>query len=143
NLRFVEADFENLSFGGMFDAVLFIDSLHQAVDEQEAIANAYRALKVGGICLASEPGRGHAGQTASIVVGRNCRIAKKDLPIRKVCSLSRRAGFRDFRIYPDAATWVSQLYGSGKRTKAYTLFSALLAWLSYRRLDNGICVMVK
>jgi SAM-dependent methyltransferase len=143
NLRFVTADYENLSFGGMFDVVLFYDSLHHAVDEREAIAAAYRALKTGGICLSSEPGPGHAGQPASVAAGPNYGIMKKDLPVRRVFSLGRRAGFRDFRAYPDAAAWVSRLHGSGKRAKPFIFFHALLALLSYCRLDNGICVLVK
>jgi len=143
NLRFMVADYENLSFGGMFDAVLFCDSLHHAVDEREVIAAAYRALKAGGICLTSEPGRGHVAEPASLAGGRNSAAVEKDMPIRKIFALGRHAGFRDFRAYPDAAAWVSQLYGTGKRPKPFILFRALRALLSYCRHDNGICVMVK
>jgi SAM-dependent methyltransferase len=143
NLRFLVADYENLSFGGMFDVALFYDSLQEAVDERQAIAGAHRALKTGGICLTSEPGRGHAGQRTPLAAARNGRAAEKNMPIRKVFSLGRHAGFRDFRAYPDAATSVSQLYGTGKGPKALILFRALLAMLSYCRVDSGICVMVK
>jgi SAM-dependent methyltransferase len=143
NLRFLVADYENLSFGGIFDVALFYDSLHHAVDERQAIVSAYRALRTGGICLTSEPGRGHAGRPPSLAAGPNCHLMEKDMPIRKVLSLGRHAGFRDFRAYPDAAAWVSRLYGSGKRPKPLILFPALLALLSYCRSDNGVCLMVK
>jgi SAM-dependent methyltransferase len=143
NLRFVVADYENLSFGGMFDIALFYDSLHHAVDEQQAIVGAYRALKAGGICLTLAPGRCQAEQPVSAAAGRSYGFMKKDLPIRRVFSLGRHAGFRDFRAYPDAAAWISRLYGSGKKAKSFVLFPALRALLSYCRLDNGICVMVK
>jgi SAM-dependent methyltransferase len=143
NLRFVVADYENLSFGGMFDVALFYGSLHQAVDARQAIAGAYRALKTGGICLTLEAGRGHVGQATSLAGDRNFGVAEKDMPIRKVFALGRHAGFRDFRAYPDAAALVSRLYGTGKRPKPFFLFRALLALLSYYRTDNGVCVMVK
>jgi SAM-dependent methyltransferase len=143
NLRFLVADYENLSFGGMFDVALFYDSLHHAVDERQAIAGAYRALKTGGICLTLEPGRGHVGQPTSFTASRNSGAAEKDMPIRKVFSLGREAGFRDFRAYPDAAAWVSRLHGTGRKPKLLILFRALLALLSFCRIDNGVCVMVK
>jgi SAM-dependent methyltransferase len=143
NLRFAVADYENLSFGGMFDVALFYDSLHHAVDEREAITAAYRALKSGGICIALEPGRGHAAQAGAFAACRNYGVTEKDMPIGKVFSLGRKAGFRDFRAYPDAAAWVSKFYGYGKGPKCFILFGALLALLSYYRRDNGISVMVK
>src|SRR5262249_46788548 len=143
NLRFVVADYENMSFGGMFDVALFYDSVHHAVDERQAIAGAYRALKTGGLCLTSDPGRGHAGPRIALARGRKQGVTEKLLPIRRIFSLGRHAGFRDFRAYPDAAAWISRLYGCGKRPKPFILFRAFLELLSYWRTDSGICVMVK
>src|SRR6266480_385823 len=60
NLQFLTADYEGLDLSESFDAVIFFDSLHHAVDERAALACAFRALKRGGMCVASEPGYRHS-----------------------------------------------------------------------------------
>ena len=47
------------------------------------------------------------------------------------------------RILPTAQPGNGASVNSGKKAKSFVLFPALRALLSYCRLDNGICVMVK
>src|SRR5947209_446007 len=51
---FEVGDCEHLRYEEEFDVVLFFDALHHSVDEQAALHCAYRALKPGGIFVASE-----------------------------------------------------------------------------------------
>src|SRR5262249_55013037 len=60
NVRFVVGDYEAVPFAGEFDAALFYDALHHAEDEDAAVRMVHRALRPGGVCVASEPGHGHA-----------------------------------------------------------------------------------
>src|SRR5260370_42285195 len=71
SLRFVVSDYEELSFADEFDAAVFFDALHHAVDEALAIRKAFQALRPGGRCVTSEPGEGHhAAATSRAAVER-------------------------------------------------------------------------
>ena len=95
---FMVADSEALSFNAEFDAVVFFDSLHHAIDESEALKSAYRALKPVGVCIALEPGRGH--QRKSRAIDANFDVTDKDMPPSYVCRVGRRAGFNRCRVVP-------------------------------------------
>jgi SAM-dependent methyltransferase len=95
---FFVMDSEELDFDEEFDVVLFFDSLHHAVDEQKAMDSAYRALKPGGVCLASETGVGHAAASRHIVAQYG--VTEKDMPPWRILELGRKAGFRRRRVYP-------------------------------------------
>jgi SAM-dependent methyltransferase len=100
NLRFAVYDYEELPYEGEFDAVVFYDALHHAVDEALAVAQAYRALVPGGRCLTSEPGEGHADNPLTRAAVHRFGVTEKDMPPGRVVELGRRAGFRTFRAYP-------------------------------------------
>ena len=52
NVDFVVSDYEAMTFDHEFDAAVFYDSLHHAVDERLALAKVYQALKPGGkVCI--------------------------------------------------------------------------------------------
>jgi SAM-dependent methyltransferase len=106
-LRFLVCDYEELRFQSEFDGAVFYDSLHHAVDEAVAIRQAFAALKPGGACVASEPGRGHqdAPETAEVV--RKFNVTEKDMPPDKVIALGRAAGFRSFQVFPHAFEVIS------------------------------------
>jgi SAM-dependent methyltransferase len=106
---FLVADAEALPFEAEFDIVLFFESLHHSVDEQAAIACAYRALKPGGRCIASETGPGHARKSREVV--RQFGVTDKDMPPRLIRRLGRRAGFRRTVIYPRADEIGRYLFG--------------------------------
>lgn len=102
NLVFVSRDYEALGFKDEFDCAVFFDSLHHADDEELALRRVHDALKPGGICIASEPGRGHhASETTRKAVERH-GVNEKDMPPEHVVALARQAGFRKFRVFPHA-----------------------------------------
>jgi SAM-dependent methyltransferase len=102
DLQFLTADYEELNATGTFDAVVFFDALHHAVDETAALACAYRALKVGGLCIASEPGGRHGGSAVAVEAASRFNVTEKSMPPGKIVGLGRRLGFRDFQVYPHA-----------------------------------------
>ncbi len=101
-LHFLVCDYEELPFEDDFDAVVFYDSLHHAVDEATAVRGAYRALKSGGVCLASEPGAGHEHSPEARAAVARYHVTEKAMPPRHVIELGRAAGFRRWRVYPHA-----------------------------------------
>lgn len=155
NLAFRVADFEEAADEGRFDAVLFFDALHHAEDEGKALSVAYRALKPGGICIAVEPGRGHAGNPVSREMAERFGVTEKDMPPRRIVRAGKKAGFRSFRTLPHARHVIKLTHGTGLRTawrarrfrrllglgavRAVGL-AFLLAW--HKRSD-GTVVMVK
>jgi SAM-dependent methyltransferase len=97
---FIVADSERLPFDSEFDIVIFFDSLHHSVDEREALRSAYRALKPGGICIASEPGLGHESRSRSAI--ERYDVTEKDMPPSYVIRLGREVGFANGKAYPRA-----------------------------------------
>lgn len=95
---FSVADSELLPFNEEFDAVVFFDSLHHAIDETAVLKGAFRALRRGGVCIALEPGRGHARKSRA--VDAEFDVTDRDMPPSHVCRVARRAGFVHTRIVP-------------------------------------------
>lgn len=106
---FQVADSEQLPFDSEFDAVVYFDSLHHAVDEQAAITSAFRALRPGGVCIALEPGRGH--HKKSLEVEADHDVTEKDMPPAYIWQLGRRAGFKNYRVVPAPQYVGKVLYG--------------------------------
>ena len=98
-VSFVVQDYESMSFRDEFDAAIFYDALHHAEDEKAALAGAYAALKPGGICIASEPGEGHAVSEGAQHAVRSFGVTEKDMPPHHIIAIARQVGFRDFRVY--------------------------------------------
>jgi SAM-dependent methyltransferase len=90
--EFVVGDSEELAFDGSFDVVTFFDSLHHSIDEQKAVDRAYRALKPGGVCIASETGVGHEDASQEVIAKYD--VTDKDMPPRRILQLANKAGFR-------------------------------------------------
>lgn len=90
NLDFVVGDYESLRFENEFDVVVFFDCLHHAVDEVEALRSAWRALKPGGICITSEPGRGHERRSAATV--EQFGVTERDMHRQRSSAARRRRG---------------------------------------------------
>lgn len=103
NLELIVSDYETLDFSEAFDAATFYDSLHHAEDEVAAIASVYRALKPGGICITLEPGEGHADAPASRQVVEQFGVTERDMPPHLIITAGRKAGFREFEIFPRPA----------------------------------------
>jgi 2-polyprenyl-3-methyl-5-hydroxy-6-metoxy-1,4-benzoquinol methylase len=102
HLHFLVADYEDLDGEGQYDAVVFFDSLHHAIDEKAALSCAYRALKAGGVCVTSEPGGRHCYAAQSREAVEKFNVTEKSMPPLHIIRLARMVGFRDFRVYPHA-----------------------------------------
>jgi SAM-dependent methyltransferase len=105
---FQVADAENLPYEDEFGAVIFFGALHHSVDEQAAVNSAYRALKPGGVCIASETGPGHARKSREVV--ERFGVTEKDMPPSLIRRLGLRAGFRRIEIHPRADEIGKYLY---------------------------------
>ena len=150
NLRFVVSDYEGMGFEEEFDCAVFFDSLHHAVDEEVAIRHVYRALKPGGICLTLEPGRGHAKAAVSKAAVEKYGVTEKDMPPRRIIKMGKRAGFRDFTIFPRPShlfrlTTCGFFGRLAQRAvvlrKLVTL--AAMGWLLHSLKSHGIVCLVK
>lgn len=153
HVRFVAADYEALPFKAEFDAALFYDSLHHAVDEELAVRSAHRALVPGGVCITSEPGVGHSlnahTQTAVALFG----VTEKDMPPARVIAAGRKAGFRSFAVFPHAFGLAHAVYGSYGAPSAWASagglrsawrFIKLVAMISRTQAEReGIVCMTK
>ncbi|HQW39421.1 MAG TPA: methyltransferase domain-containing protein, partial [Usitatibacteraceae bacterium] len=114
NLRFVSSDYESLAFAGEFDGALFFDSLHHAVDEEAALAGAYRALRPGGVLVTHEPGEGHAANPATQAAVARYGVTEKDMPPRHIVAVARRVGFSAGRILVNSERLVRLGMGIGE-----------------------------
>jgi SAM-dependent methyltransferase len=158
-LSFVVADYEDLGFHEEFDAALFFDSLHHAEDEKAALRMVWRALRPGGVCVTSEPGKGHARSPQSMQAVRLYQVTERDMPTRRIIRAAKGAGFTDFRTYAHLSRWAAQVYrrppARGARrslTKriAWSLVPGLVGWLKAgiawkcsRDDDGGVVFMRK
>jgi ubiquinone/menaquinone biosynthesis C-methylase UbiE len=136
NVRFVVFDYEEMPFDGHFDVAVFYDALHHAVDENLALRSVYRALAPGGICVTSEPGEGHADNPVSLEAVRRFGVTEKDMPPSRIIAAGRKAGFRDFRIYPHTLHLLEATYRySGNRLRPMTR-----RWDWVRRLGSALAL---
>jgi len=97
SLAFAIHDFDEplpQSFG-LFDAVVFFDTLHHAEDERRPLRAAYLALRDGGVCVACEPGTGHAVSEGSIHAVATFGGRERAMPPPQVVAAGREAGSTD------------------------------------------------
>jgi SAM-dependent methyltransferase len=149
-LDFIVSDYENMNFSEKFDCAVFFDSLHHADSEIEAIQRVYEALKLGGICVISEPGVGHSKSPSSIAAMQEYGVNEKDMPPSKIIKAAKKAGFKSVKVYPHAYD-----FGFFYRTNSKNLLKRLVLQLplfSYliisliiniRKEFNGIVVLTK
>jgi SAM-dependent methyltransferase len=138
---FVSCDFEGLPFEGEFDAAVFFDSLHHALDMPVVIRQVFRALKAGGKMVASEPGVGHA--QASAEFSRKWDVTDRDTPPELVLKLGREAGFSAGQIYPHAEIIGPQIYVRGAGFLGWLRSLACPAWQSILAHRGGITLLIK
>jgi len=142
NLRYVVRDYENRTFDAQFDCAVFFASLHHATDETAAVRAAYQALKPAGVCVVSEPGRGHAAATQSREAVAKYGVNENDMPPARIIRAGKRAGFRAFRVYPHAEILNHALYG-GRASGGLRGTLAAVAWVLFYKRYNGIVLMIK
>lgn len=138
---FVQSDFEQLPFANEFDAVVFFDSLHHSTDIQAAIRTAFRALKKGGMLIASEPGKGHAAKSREFM--KKWDVTDTDTPPSLVRSLGRAAGFSAGYVYPHAETLGPALYRSSPRPFAWLGRLLRIFYHICLARRNGLVMLVK
>ena len=149
-VRFMMYDYEKFGLGGAFDSALFFDALHHSEDETAAIAAVHKALKPGGVCVVSEPGKGHERSPEAIEARRRYGVTERDMPPSRIIRAGKKAGFRRFKIYPHARGLHAAIYGDPQANLRRGLlrgcilrgFAALVAMLVLRK-NTGIVVMTK
>jgi ubiquinone/menaquinone biosynthesis C-methylase UbiE len=99
NIDFVVSDYEHLNYENEFDGAVFYDCLHHSEDTALALASVYRALKPDGLCIAMEPGKGHASAEGSVSARKRWGVTEKDMPPAIIIELATRVGFRSNDIY--------------------------------------------
>jgi ubiquinone/menaquinone biosynthesis C-methylase UbiE len=100
NVRFIVCDFEAMPFADEFDGAVFFDCLHHAEDERLALERVFRALRSGGVCVAHEPGEGHAESELSRHVMQQFNVTEKDMPPCHIMALAREIGYRNQVCFP-------------------------------------------
>jgi SAM-dependent methyltransferase len=137
--RFLVADSESLTFTSEFDAVVFFDSLHHTIDDAAALRSAHRALRPGGVCIALEPGRGHARKSRAIDAAYD--VTDRDMPPWHVRRVGRRVGFSRCRIVPAPQHLGKALYaGRWRAPLRHLLVQSILLWQGWR---CGIAILQK
>ncbi len=110
NLQFVSKDYDEIKYKGVYDAVIFFDSLHHAESEAAALSAAYRALKPGGLLIACEPGVGHSKSPSSIEAVEKYGVNEKDMPPKLLKKFLKEAGFASIHTYAYPAITHRALY---------------------------------
>ena len=143
--RFVAGEVERMPFAGGFDAVLFFDSLHHSVDEVAALRSAWQALRPGGVCVTSEPGRGHADASRPAV--ETFGVTEKDMPAAHIRAVGASVGFSSSRMYARADEVGALLYRPGSGWRGWLRGNPLTRTLllgrrvEWCKRDNGIVVL--
>lgn len=149
--QYLEADSEQLMFEAQFDVVLFFDALHHSTNEQAAVNGAFRALKVGGLCIASETPSGHEENSRDVV--ERYGVTEKDMPPSRIIKLGKIAGFRKIKLYPRADEIGKRLYCRDNRKRRWLTRAVVKVWpfnyltllvlMALRKRNYGITVLYK
>ncbi len=149
-LDFLVSDYEDLQFNEEFDAAVFFDSLHHSEDEYLAVKMAYKSLKQNGVCITSEPGKGHSKQKTSINAMKKFNVTEKDMPPWKIIKLAKKAGFKRYKVFPHQFFLSKGIYNNLIRTdKSIFLKPRFLRELAkylkilFKRQKNSIILLVK
>ena len=100
-----------------------------------ALRSAYRALKPGGICIASEPGLGHERRSQAVMA--EFGVTERDMHPAKIIRGAKKVGFRRFSVHPHA----SYLYIALYRRHGRGLLGNLLALPGMRTLVGMATVL--
>jgi SAM-dependent methyltransferase len=96
-IDFITGDYESCSLNQEYDAAVFYDCLHHALDETAALRCAYNALKDGGRLIVFEPGAGHGTTQRSMEVHRQYGTTEKSMPPQKTMPILKELGFKNIR----------------------------------------------
>jgi hypothetical protein len=125
------------------------------VDEVEAVRYVHRVLRPGGVCLTSEPGKGHATNESVSALAKKFNVTEKDMPPQKIRRIGKGVGFHSFHTFPHAQDLKQSIYVIETATRWRRLAAkagplgrmALRAYtlnrLLFPRQGNAIVKMVK
>lgn len=144
NLHFEVMDYESCPFTESFEAAVFFDALHHSEDETLALKAVYRALVPGGVCLASEPGLGHATSVESMEAMAQFGVTERDMDPPRIWRAAQQAGFRSHTLF--AHTYrLGHYYKDGQRFSGrkpfWWLLKSLESWVrpgAVRRGDSFV-----
>jgi SAM-dependent methyltransferase len=135
-IEFMVGDYEFCSFAKKYDAAIFYDSLHHALDETAALKCAYEALRDGGRLIICEPGVGHGHSETSVEAARKYGTTEKDMPPSKTMPILRALGFRNMKV-------IMRLSLLGDLLENKTAWRQLIALQSAAPMDHGVVVAEK
>ena len=110
NIEFSVCDYEKINFNLEFDIVVFFDSLHHSEDEVLALRSAYKALKNGGICVLSEPGKGHSKAESSRRAMEQFGTIERDMSPEIIWRSAKSVGFSHCYVFPKASSMARNIY---------------------------------
>jgi 2-polyprenyl-3-methyl-5-hydroxy-6-metoxy-1,4-benzoquinol methylase len=96
-IDFITGDYEFCAFNQKYDAAVFYDCLHHALDETAALKCAYNALKEGGRLIVVEPGAGHGTTQQAMETHRKYGTTERPMPPQKTMPILRELGFKNIR----------------------------------------------
>ncbi len=100
--------FETLDFDNLptekWDVIVFASALHHSMDRRKTLASCYKALRKGGLLIASEPGVGHESGKNCEEWARTMDVTEKSTPPYGIARDGKAVGFSDIRIYPNPVT---------------------------------------
>ncbi len=76
------------------DRVIIVDAFHHVPNQREVLTEFHRVLRADGTVAMSEPGRGHAGTSASRAEVSKHGVLENELVIEDVAALALACGFR-------------------------------------------------
>ena len=102
------AAFQALDFDHLpeetWDAIIFASALHHSIDRLATLRSCFKALRPGGILMASEPGVGHGESKISVEWSKKMDVTEKSTPPYSIARDGKKAGFRNIKVYPNPVT---------------------------------------
>ena len=149
-LQFVASDYEGLKYRDEFDCAVFFDALHHAEDTHAALKKVYQALKPGGVCVISEPGRGHGSSAQAREAVERFGVTEKDMPPSLVKRKAKAIGYAGCMVYPDSGLIHKSLFKKDLNaplvkgsTNAFVRFMLANALMVFKTQNQGIVVLQK
>jgi SAM-dependent methyltransferase len=100
---FVSMDFDRLP-ENRWDAIIFASALHHSMDRRATLASCFKALRPGGMLLASEPGVGHGEGKHAKEWAAKMDVTEKSTPPYGIAKDAKKVGFVKVRVYPNPIT---------------------------------------
>lgn len=121
-IEFMTGDYELCSLSQEYDAAVFYDALHHALDEAAALRCAYNALKDGGRLIIFEPGAGHGRSKESIEASRKYGTTERPMPPHKTVPILKEMGFKNVRT----VSRLTLLKNAERNTRVFRQFMTFL-----------------